>query len=172
MLKSEKAGSLLSESYDTFPTSARVWVYQSYRAFTEEETRQIREQATLFLSTWSAHGAGLKGRIDVIYGRFIRVAVDETTAGASGCSIDKLTAFIRRLEREYSVRMLDTMAIGYRDGDTIKTCSRDEFQRRVAAGEISEKTIVFDNSVTTKEEFDSRWEVPIGETGHRELLGG
>jgi len=158
------------QPYDQFPGESREWVYQSNREFTSDEARRIEERASLFAGTWSAHGDSLTARVDVIYDRFIRVTVDETSAGASGCSIDKLVNFVRRLEQEYGVRLLDGMAVSYREGATITCCGRDEFQRLVQSGTVSSETIVFNNSVTTKDEFDSRWEGPITESWHREFL--
>jgi hypothetical protein len=48
-----------------------------------------------FCIQWTAHGANLKAYGEVRHHRFIVMIVDETAAGASGCSIDKSIHFIR-----------------------------------------------------------------------------
>ena len=47
--------------YNELPNSARVWVYQADRTFTQEEIEVISARALLFIDQWTRHGEDLKG---------------------------------------------------------------------------------------------------------------
>jgi len=74
--------------FDTLPDSARIWIYQANRTFTDAEMAEIRTDLEAFLTQWTAHGADLKAGYELPYSRFIVLGLDQTHAGASGCSID------------------------------------------------------------------------------------
>jgi len=76
-------------TYDVMPANSRVWVYQSNRAFTDNEVEKINEQLTLFVDKWVSHNQALKAYGAVYHNQFVVLMVDESQAGASGCSIDR-----------------------------------------------------------------------------------
>ena len=47
-------------TFTELPDSARIWIYQSNRNFTEEELKEINDLLTQFLTEWTAHGAALR----------------------------------------------------------------------------------------------------------------
>ena len=81
---------------NNFSPQSKVWVYQSNREFTASETEEIKKIGLLFTRDWTAHGSQLNASLDILYNRFIVVMVDENDASASGCSIDKSLAFIKK----------------------------------------------------------------------------
>ncbi|MEL6976420.1 MAG: ABC transporter ATPase, partial [Bacteroidota bacterium] len=74
--------------FEALPDESRVWIYQSNRSFTEAEITEIKEGLAQFLTQWTAHGSELKAGFTIKYKRFIVIALDQSLAGASGCSID------------------------------------------------------------------------------------
>jgi hypothetical protein len=105
------------------------------------------------------------------YGRFLLVAVDERITPPSGCSIDALNAVLRKLERELDMEVLAGGSVWFRDeragGDPCRT-TREEFGRRVKAGEVTKDTVVFDLSVTrVREAREGGWETPARDSWHR-----
>lgn len=152
------------------PANARVWVYQSNTILTEEQTAAIVNQGNEFINNWAAHGAALNASFDVLYKRFIIIGVDEKQAQASGCSIDKSLAFIKLLEQEFKLQLLDRMQVAYRKNDTIEVCSLKEFEKLANNGAVDAATIVFNNMITTKGEFDSDWEVPLKQSWQSRVL--
>lgn len=154
-----------------FYENSRVWVYQADREFTETETQKTQQQLNNFTSEWTAHNHQLKAKAEVRYNRFIILIVDETQAGATGCSIDKSVHLMKLLEQQYSIKLLDRFIIAYREGDQILSTNRDGFEQLIQQGKINENTIVFNNMVQTLSELQTRWEVPFKQSWHMQLFG-
>ncbi len=152
------------------PDNAKLWVYQSDRAFTENEVTEINTIGTSFINDWSAHGASLKAGFEVLYNSFIILAVDEQQALASGCSIDKSVKFMKELELKYNINLFDRMQVAYRKGNEIVVCKLSAFEKLAEQGEVNENTIVFNNMVTTKASFDKEWELPLQQSWQKRVL--
>src|SRR5690348_17553584 len=88
--------------FDQLPDDSRAWVFGADRTLNEQQSQQLLEEVDRFLPTWTAHGAPLTVGRDWRYGRFLTVAVDQSTAGASGCSIDGLFRTLKSLEPKRS----------------------------------------------------------------------
>lgn len=152
--------------------SSRVWVYQSNREFSEAEVLKLQDQLTLFASQWAAHGSRLAAGAQVYYNRFIVLAVDESQAGASGCSIDSSVRFIKQLEEEYRISLTDRMLFAIREDGKVKTFTRSAFEDAIEKGRILPETLVFNNLVKNKEEFDKGWETPLKQSWHAAFFSG
>jgi len=156
--------------FSQLPESARIWIYQSNRNFTEEETAEVKELMTGFLTQWTAHGAQLEAAFEIRYNRFIVIGLDQSNASASGCSIDASVHFIQELEKKYDVILLDRMNVSFKQGDFITYKSMPEFKKMAKAKAISKNTIVFNNLVATKQEYLEHWEVPASESWHSRFI--
>ena len=77
------------QTENNLPDSSRVWVYQSNRAFTQEELVELKNELDQFGASWEAHGTKLNSAIEIYYNQFIVIFVDESGQEATGCSIDK-----------------------------------------------------------------------------------
>lgn len=152
------------------PSDARVWVYQSGRVLTEVEVDSLKEEGAKFISGWSAHGAELKASFDILYNRFIVIGVDEGQAQASGCSIDKSVGFMKQLEKEFNLSLLDRMQVAFKEEDKIISCSLNDFEKLADQGKVNETTIVFNNMISTKSGFDSEWQVPLKKSWQSRVL--
>ncbi len=156
--------------FEELPEQARVWVYQADRAFTDEEAGKIRDELAQFLKEWTAHGAELKAGCLLPYNRFVVIGLDQELNSASGCSIDASVHFIQSLEARYGVQLLDRMNVTYRQGDYIAYKPLSDFRRMAKDRAVSAKTIVFNNLVSTKHEFEQDWEVPAAESWHNRFF--
>jgi len=157
-------------SYSDLPFDARVWIYQSNRKLSKNEISDITRKGREFIQNWTSHGSSLKAAIELFYDHFVVVFVDEKQAAASGCSIDKSFQFIKELEVDYEIILLDRTIVAYRENDEIISCRIDEFEKLIKQGEVDENTIVFNNLVDTRKDFDTRWEVLLKDSWHRHLL--
>lgn len=146
--------------------NSRVWIYQANRPFSELEKGRIEQILSDFVSGWDAHGHKLASKHEIRHDRFVILMVDESITAASGCSIDKSSNIIRQIEQEFGVNLFDRFNMAYRKGDKVISCSRIEFEDLLRRGEINEDTVVFNNTVQTKKELDSSWEVPFKESWH------
>ncbi len=143
------------------PPDARVWVYQSNRALSDAELSAIKEAGIRFISDWTAHGADLKAGFDILYSHFIIISVDERQVAAGGCSIDKSIHFIKELEKQFNLSLLNRMQVAYRSEGKIKICNLSEFEKLIAQKKVDQSTVVFNNTISTKAAFDKEWEIPL-----------
>lgn len=154
----------------TMPEHARVWIYQSDRLLSDAEAERISRHAHLFIDEWTSHGQKMNATLGVLYNLFIVIALDENSAPASGCGIDKSVGFIRQLEREFAISLLDRMNIAYWHDEKIGTCRLPQFENLIKQGLVTENTIVFNNMVNTIAELKSSWQQPVKHSWHSRLL--
>jgi len=150
----------------------RIWIYQADRPLTQGEEAHVLDKLDSFTSQWKAHGKPLAAKAEVRHHRFVIIMVDDSVAPPTGCSIDKSVHLLKELENELKISLFDRMQIAYRDGSDIKVVSRPEFERLLAAGEVTTETIVFNNLVSTYPELESRWEVPFRDSWHAKVFQG
>lgn len=160
----------MSNSIKNMPPDARVWVYQSNRPLSDAEVNALQDAGLSFITEWAAHGASLRSGFDVLYNRFVVIAVDERQAMASGCSIDKSVHFIKELEKQFNLNFFDRMQVAYRKGNEIASCSLAEFEKLASQNAVNETTLVFNNMINTKLAFDTEWEVPLKQSWQNRVL--
>lgn len=156
--------------FNELSDTARVWIYQANRSFTEEEIVEIKEKAQDFITQWTVHGENLRASYELRYKRFLIFALDQEFNVPSGCSIDASVRFIQQLENEYNVDLLDKMNVSYRQGDYIAYKPLSDFKKMAKQRAVSQNTIVFNNLVTNKEEYQNYWEVPARDSWHARFM--
>ncbi len=154
-----------------FSENSRVWIYQADRQLSDEETQQIQQHLNAFSAQWTAHNNQLKAAGEVRYKRFLILIVDESQAGASGCSIDKSVHFMKQIEQAFGINLFDRFNLAYRQSNEVLSLPRNAFEAKLASGEINSDTIVFNNLVPTFKELQTKWEVPFKDSWHMQLFG-
>lgn len=149
---------------------SRVWIYQSDRILEPAEVNQIQDNLDSFTSQWLAHGQELLAAAEIRYNQFIILSVDEQQTGSTGCSIDKSVYLMKELEQQFNIRLFDRFSLAYRDGESIKTVNRDDFEKLLQARTINSETVVFNNLVLTRKELETNWEVPLKDSWHARVF--
>lgn len=156
---------------EDLPDSARTWVFGADRNLSDGAADLLLREVDRFLSQWHAHGSPLTAARDWKYGRFLTVAVDQSTAGASGCSIDGLFRSLKAMEPRLGASLVTSGLVFYRGkGDSIETVDRERFTALSAEGKVNRKTKVFDPTVTTLGEWRARFELDAAQSWHAGLL--
>ncbi|WP_378187726.1 ABC transporter ATPase [Aquimarina sp. W85] len=156
--------------FDALPGSARVWIYQANRSFSEQEIIEIKQKLDTFLAAWTAHGADLNAGYEIKYKRFIVLGLDQDLNAATGCSIDASVRFILELQDCYKVDLLDKMNVSYKQGEFIAYKPLTDFKKMAKNRSVSANTIVFNNLVTNKSEYLENWEVPAKDSWHSRFI--
>lgn len=156
--------------FKNLPDDSRIWIYQTNRKFTDEETAEIETKTASFLKEWTTHGSDLQAGFEIKHNRFIVIGLNQSIASASGCSIDASVHFIQSLEKEYNVDLMDKMNVTFYSGDYIAHKPLSDFRKMAKSKSVSKNTIVFNNLVNTKEEYLENWEVPAKESWHNRFL--
>ncbi|MGB5981465.1 MAG: ABC transporter ATPase [Nonlabens sp.] len=152
--------------FNNLPEEARIWIYQANRPFKESELEELRPLLDNFLRKWTAHGKELNAAYDLPYNRFIVLGLDESVAGATGCSIDASVHFIQSLEQKFNIDLMDKMNVTFKNGEFLAHKDLAAFRKMAKAKSVSPKTIVFNNLVQNVGEYKDAWEVPASESWH------
>ena len=148
----------------------KVWIYQCDKFFSPEQVNTFNELALTFKENWMSHGNPVNGTIELFHDRFIVLFVDEKEEQSCGRAVDASVRFMKELEQELGVKLLDRMLVAYRDANKIKSCSLSEFEKLIEQGKVNANTIVFNNTIHSISEFENSWEVPISKSWHARLL--
>jgi class 3 adenylate cyclase len=161
----------ISERLEAMADSARVWIYQSTREFTDNEVAVLRSQLRGFTNEWAAHSKQLAATGDVLYNRFVILAVDEAMVAASGCSIDSSVRFIQELENQYNTQLFERMIFAYLDEqDQVKTATAEQFKALFTEGVVTPETLVFDNLVNSIGALKTAWIKPLKSSWHHRFV--
>ncbi len=154
--------------FERLPDESRLWIFGVGRALQDREEETLLDAVDRFLETWAAHGVQLRCGRDWRHGRFLLVAVDESSEPPSGCSIDAMVQVLKDQERALDVPIVDNSAVWYLEGDQVQRSTRSDFKRLVEDGAVGPEVVVFDNTVTRlTEERAGQWQRPANESWHQ-----
>ncbi len=148
-------------SFDILPDTARVWIYQSSRKFSETERAFILKNLEAFCEQWNAHGAPIKSSIKIFYDQFIVLAADESFNAASGCSIDSTLRLFQELEVKLGCKLLDRTQLAFFRNEQVKCYPQKELKELFASGALNKSSLTFNNVIATKRELTDQWLVPV-----------
>jgi len=153
-------------SIDQLSNDARTWIFGISPALDRQKSDLLLRRVEAFIDTWASHGTPITAAAEVKEGSFLVVAADERSE-RSGCSIDRMFATLRELERELGVQILDSTRVFYRDSDReVRAVGRSEFRNAA-----DEETPVFDVTAERLGEVrQGAWERRAADSWHRQLL--
>lgn len=159
-------------STSTFSPDSRVWVYTSNRPLTAEESAFAQKNLDAFCQQWTAHNQALLAKAEVFENQLVILMVDETRAGASGCSIDKSVHFLEQLGAEMGADFFERMRFAWlNEQGEMQFANRPEFAALVREERIGHETLVADTLVQTKGQLAEKWLVPYSKSWHKRLVG-
>ena len=158
--------------FDQLQPESRLWIFAADRELSDEEGARLLGTVDAFLAQWKAHGQPLTVARDWKYDRFLLVGVDESSAGASGCSIDAMVRTLSELEQALQVQLLDYGPVLFRQDNGIARLPRPAFAELARGGAVSADTVVFDNTLTRVADLrEGRWETPARASWHARAFG-
>ena len=141
----------------------RVWAYVISKPLSEAELKEIQAAGNHFVLGWTAHENRLSASFDILYDRILLVKVNEDVHGASGCSIDKLTRFIKDLENTFHIELLNRLLVAYKTENRIEVVSSSKIKELLEQRQINEQTIILNTAVANEAELQN-WEQPLKAT--------
>ena len=158
-------------TFDALPDDARVWVFGASAPLDDEAAAALLSEVDAYLRQWQAHGAPLTCARDWHAGQFLAIGVDQSTAGASGCSIDALFRILQGLERSLGASLVAGGRVFYRDATGAVQCvDRPTYAARARAGVLGSDTPVFDTTLTSARDYRDRFERPAAASWHAQLV--
>ena len=136
--------------FHTLPEQARIWLYASEKALTQSQQDYILNIISEELKGWNAHKQPLTAGVAILENHFIVVALDESKNGASGCSIDTLQKTIQKIEKEFSISLMNRLNVFCKIEDEI--LSMPSFK----LGSVADKdTLFYDLTILTKNDLNT-----------------
>lgn len=157
-------------NFDSLEDTSKIWIYQSNREFSEKEVAEIRHNLENFIGAWKRHGEDLKASYQIKYNQFIVIAVDENFNEVSGCSIDASVNLIKQFEKKFAIDLTNKLNISFKDNHNINVVSMSDFQNYAKQQKITSNTVVFNNMITNKADFEQNWEVTADKSWHKRFL--
>lgn len=153
-----------------YAPESRVWVYAANRPLTDSEAQYVHDALRDFARQWTAHNHALKAIAEVFQNRFILLMVDETQAGASGCSIDKSIHVLEALGHQLGVDLFDRMRFAWVENDTLQFADRAGLLAAVEQAVVQPDTPMVNTLVQTKRDLQEKWLVPFAQSWHRRII--
>lgn len=158
-------------SFEQLPDDARVWIFGASNSLDSTTTQQLLRDVDGWLAGWQAHGQPLTSAREWRDDRFLVVGVDQSVAGASGCSIDSLYRIMQGVERATGTSLLAGGRVFYRlPSGAIECVDRATFASRAVGGEIDGATQVFDTTLTSAAEYRATFERSMAGSWHEQLV--
>jgi hypothetical protein len=147
--------------FNQLSDAARIWIYQASRSLEHEEKVAMLQKAQAFLAQWASHGHPLQCSADILYNKFLILAVEESFQSATGCAVDASVQFIRGLEQAFQIDLLHRTQVAFRYDEEDFVVPLDQLKEKIQQGVITANMFTFDNTLTKKAELASRWLVPV-----------
>lgn len=141
----------------------RVWIYIIGKALSAEELRILKEDGENFVRSWTAHENKLSGSFEIFKNRIIIVRVDEKIYEASGCSIDKLTRFIREEEKKFGFELMNRLLVAVKKNEEVDVVHSSKIKDLLENGTLNENSIIYNTSVSNTGDL-LNWEQPLKNT--------
>lgn len=91
----------------------RIWVYTLSKEISNEQLIDFNNRCQNFVSSWTAHDVSLDASFELYSNRLLIFKVNEDKYNASGCSIDKQVRFVKELEQNFSIELLNRLLIAF-----------------------------------------------------------
>lgn len=157
-------------SFDLLPNHSRIWIYQADRKISSSEKDIISSDLTSFTEKWQVHGQPMKASFKLYFDQFIVLAADEGYNAASGCSIDGSVKTLKSIGSKCGLDFFNRNIIAFKKEDQIEVTTSANLKQKYTEGFWGEKTLTFNNVISRKDELDSAWILPAGETWLKRYL--
>lgn len=155
---------------DTLPADSRIWIYQSTRAFTGEEKKYLESILADFCSEWVAHGNPIRSSFEIRFDHFIILYADENYNATSGCSIDSSVRVIKEISQKTGIDLFQRTTIAFLTDGGVSLYKTTDLKDFFEKGMWDDQTITFNNLIQSKDELQTSWLVPAGNTWLKRYL--
>ena len=109
--------------FPELPDSSRIWLHLANRKLVASEEQFLKEELTVFLDSWSAHGKRLQCNATLLFSQYLIFSVDENIESASGCSIDSSVHFAKRMGSELGIDFFTRLEVLVIEGNETRLLS-------------------------------------------------
>ena len=142
-------------TYKNLPETSKMHIYPASRKLYPKEVPVIISKVEIYLERFSSNDLFFEMKYD----RFLIIFVSDLTPLSSEQN-EELVSFIISLEKEFDIHLIDKMNVCFKQGQYVQLKEIPDFKKLIKNKGVSKKTIVFDNLINTKSEYDCCWETP------------
>jgi hypothetical protein len=156
--------------YEQLAPTSKTWVFLAEREFTEPEVKILIDSLTAFTDNWLSHGSLVKGHYKVLHNRFIVFFADEDGEAMCGRAVDASVKFIKDIEIKFGLALLNRNLVAYLKEGKAFSCTLNELSQLSEEGKITPDTIMFNNLVSTKADFEKNWMIPLSSSWQQNYI--
>jgi hypothetical protein len=157
----------MNNFFSNFPSTSRIWLYQTDRAMTDSEMKEVNAQLTPFIAKWAAHGNKLWADAMVLNPFFVAFVVDNEQTVPSGCSIDSSVHFMRDLGKQVRIDFFNRMKITVMVNEELQQLN---FQDLAKAHQQQEELLLFDPLADSLGTLRHSWPCKVEESSLSSLV--
>jgi tetrahydromethanopterin S-methyltransferase subunit B len=146
-----------------FDPNSQAWVFSANRQLKADEENWLSERLEMFTRQWNSHGNELKTFVSILEHQLLVVVVDQSHGQASGCSIDKLMAFMRTIEAELPLDWTDRSKVVLKVSEEIVISSLKTIKERLSDLDPND-TLVYNTSASCFKELLNNFEMPLSKS--------
>ncbi len=150
--------------FNLLPDTSRFWIFTANQKLTQEQINILNAELSLFMQKWTAHKVDLNASFEIVENAILIIAVDESHAGASGCSIDAMTKEIKRITDDFEVDFLNRFSIVLKMEDNVLVSNTNHLKSLIETQQVNAETFVSNAMVASFGELKSNLFLPIKET--------
>lgn len=159
----------MNPDYNSMPEDSKVWVFPSQKKIYPNEIEKLEKKISDFILTWEEQNEQLEASFAIKYNRFVVIFADSENVISTEI-INQLISFIFELQAELETELMDKMNACFKQGEYVQYKDLKDFKKLIKDKGVNKNTIVFDNLVSTKQEFDEYWEVPASESWYGNMF--
>ncbi|MDB2385412.1 ABC transporter ATPase [Polaribacter sp.] len=149
---------------------AKTLIYPSSRKFYKNEIKTVQEKVNDFLNGFLEKKTGLKVSFQFLYNRFLIFFIDDSNSSLKHDQLNAIAVFIQKLEKNYDVTLLDRMNICFKQGEYVQYKELKDLKSLLKNKALTGKSIVFDNTIDIKKDFDEFWETTLENSWYNRFL--
>lgn len=129
-------------NWNNLNPDSKIWIYTCNRLLNAEEISTITLQLDAFCADWNSHGASLKSGFEIYGNCVIALAVDESAALASGCSIDSSVQVIREIDSAHQLDLFNRLRILSHEDGQIQFTPQSEVRAKLRERTWNAETLI------------------------------
>lgn len=146
-------------SYESLSEESRVFIFPASRKFYPKEIPELQDKLKQICEGFKSTDINYQLRYD----RFIVFIIsDKTPLDLDGHN--EMISHIQELEKTFDLVLMDKVNVCFKQGEYVQLKEIPDFKKLIKNRGASKKTIVFDHMINSKQEYESVWELPAGES--------
>lgn len=154
----------------TFPKDTKVWIFCADKHLSEDLTAQIKQSLNEYLPTWKSHEMDNESHYELLYSQVIVLTATNAECGASGCSIDSMTNFIKQLGLKHHIDFFNRLLIHVVHENKLQTFTTAEISNAINSGILSSDSKMVNISVDKVMNLTNDFLIPIHKSWARKFI--